>query len=109
MHVGDLDAASTNQGSTWTALVTITIHDGAENLVAEATVTGSWSSGISGTDQCVTDSSGSCTVSYSGIAKRNGSVAFSVDDVNHASLAYQAADNHDPDGDSNGSSIIVSK
>ncbi|MFP3854868.1 MAG: hypothetical protein ACLFWD_11310 [Anaerolineales bacterium] len=109
MHVGDLDGASTNQGSTWTALVTITIHDGAEGAVAEATVSGTWSGGASGTAQCTTGSTGSCTVSYSGIAKRSSTVAFTVDSVTHSTLTYQSADNHDPDGDSDGTSISVPK
>ena len=109
MHVGDLDGASTNQGSTWTAIVTITIHDGTENGVADATVSGTWSNGVSGTSQCTTDTSATCTVSQSGIAKRNGTVTFTVDDVTHATLTYQSADNHDPDGDSDGTTINVSK
>ncbi len=109
IHVGDLDGASTNQGSTWTAIVTITIHDGAENPVSDATVSGAWSNGVSGTAQCITDSSGSCTVSQSGIGKRNASVTFTVDGVSHSTLTYQSADNHDPDGDSGGTSITVNK
>jgi hypothetical protein len=32
-----------------------------------------------------------------------------VTNVSHASLPYQPADNHDPDGDSNGTAITVSK
>lgn len=109
MHVGDLDGTSTNQGGTWTAIVTITIHDGTENGVSDATVSGTWSNGASGTAQCTTDTSASCTVSQSGIAKRNGSVTFTVSDVTHSSLTYQSADNHDPDGDSDGTSINVPK
>lgn len=109
MHVGDLDGAGTNQGSTWTAIVTITVHNGSENGVSNATVNGMWSSGASGTAQCTTDSSGSCTVSISGIAKRNSSVTFTVSSVTHSSLTYDSSANHDPDGDSNGTRIVVPK
>jgi hypothetical protein len=37
------------------------------------------------------------------------SVTFAVDGVAHSSLTYDATDNHDPDGDSDGTSITVSK
>jgi hypothetical protein len=109
LHVGDLDGASVNNGSTWTANVTITIHDANHNAVSSATVSGTWSSGATGTGSCITNSSGQCTVSKSSIPKRTGSVTFTVDNVTHATLTYNSADNHDPDGDSNGTSITVNK
>jgi len=37
------------------------------------------------------------------------SVAFRVISVTHATLTYLSMDNHDPDGDSNGSSITLSR
>jgi hypothetical protein len=36
-------------------------------------------------------------------------VNFTVNNVTHATLTYNAADNHDPDGDSNGTVIVVNK
>jgi hypothetical protein len=42
----------------------------------------------------------------------NGSgtpVTFTVDNVTHGSLTYSSAGNHDPDPDSNGTSITVNK
>jgi len=109
MHVGDLDGSSTSQGGTWTAIVTITVHDAAENPVADATVNGTWSLGASGADSCVTDANGQCTVQQSGIKKKDGSAVFTIDSVTHASLSYLSASNHDPDGDSNGTAITVLK
>lgn len=108
-HVGDLDGTSTNQGSTWTAIVTVTVHDGSHNPVADASVTGSWGAPVSTGASCTTDPNGQCTVSAGGIHKRNASVTFSVADVTHGTLTYDAAANHDPDGDSNGTSISVAK
>lgn len=49
------------------------------------------------------------SVRFSGIRKRNGSVTFTVNDVTHATLTYESAGNHDPDSDSDGTSITVSK
>jgi hypothetical protein len=69
--------------------VTITVHDGSHTPVANATVSGAWTSG--GTGSCTTNPYGQCTVS-------------TVVNVTHATLTYGAADNHDPDGDSNGTS-----
>ena len=70
MHVGDLDRAITNQaGSTWSAIVAITVHDSSDSPVANATVSGSWSSG--GTDSCTTNSIGQCAVSKSTIPEEH--------------------------------------
>jgi len=107
-HVGDLDRTSINNGGTWTANVTITIHDNNHGLVSNATVTGSWSAGTTGAASCTTTGNGQCTVSKSGLAKRISSVTFTVNGVSH-SLTYSSSSNHDPDGDSNGTSIVVSK
>jgi hypothetical protein len=110
MHIGDLDADSSKSGNKWNAIVSITVHDASENLVANATVSGKWSSGASGTVSCVTDSSGICQVTKSGLNGKTGSVTFTVTNVTHATLTYQASANHDPDVvDSNGTIIVVSK
>jgi len=107
MHVGDLGRAVTNQGSTWTAIATITMHDGNHSPVAGATVGGAWSSG--GTGSCTTNASGQCAVAKSTIPKNTASVIFTVANVTHAMLTYHSADNRDPDGDSNGTTITVNR
>ena len=109
VHVGDLDRSSANNGSTWTALVTITVHNGSHGLVTGATVSGTWSNGASGSSSCTTASNGKCTVNKAGIPKRTASVSFTVGNVTHSSLSYASTANHDPDGDSNGTSISVLK
>jgi PKD repeat protein len=107
MHVGDLDGAVANNGSTWTARATTTIHDGSHRLVGNATVSGFWNDGATGS--CTTNGNGQCSASKSGIPKNTASVAFTVINVTHATLTYVSMDNHDPDGDSNGRSITVSR
>ncbi len=107
MHVGDLDRTTLKQGNIWTASVTVTIHDGTHNGVSNVSVSGSWSTG--GTGLCTTGSSGNCTVSKSGIPRNNASVTFTVENVTHATLTYNTADNHDPDGDSSGTIIAVNR
>ncbi len=110
MHVGDLDGSSAwiNKNN-WRATVTITIHDASHNAVNNATVYGTWSGGYSGSDQCTTNASGQCTVQTGNVSKKAASVTFTVDNVTHATYTYQSADNHDPDGDSNGTVITVNK
>jgi PKD repeat protein len=105
MHVGDLDRTTTKQGNTWTAIVTVTIHDGSQSGVSNATVI--WSSG--GTGSCTTNASGKCTVSKSGISKNTASVTFAVGNVTHSTFSYKEADNQDSDGDSSGTSITVNR
>ena len=109
MHVGDLDGASTNVGKNWKATVTITVHDATHNPVVSSTVNGSWSGGYSGSASCITDSTGRCSVTTGAINSKTSSATFTVNTVSHATLTYQSAANHDPDGDSNGTQITVYK
>jgi hypothetical protein len=108
MHVGDLDGTS-NPGNRnrWEATVTITVHDANENPVSGATASGTWSGGVSGGSSCVTDNTGACSLARGNIKRNVSSVVFTIDAVSHNSLQYQPSANHDPDGDSNGTSISV--
>jgi PKD repeat protein len=105
MHVGDLDGASTTQQNAWTATVTVTIHTSSHSLLATAVVSGTWNDGSSGS--CTTNATGWCAVSKAGIPKKTGSVTFTITNVARATFVYEPAANHDPDGDSNGSTVGV--
>lgn len=110
MHVGDLDGTKSLKGKSgrWEVFVTVTIHDEDHGPVSSATVTGEWTGAKSGTASAVTGSNG--TVTFSTGNMNNGkSVTFTVTGVTHASLTYSADANHDPDGDSNGTSITIYK
>ncbi len=108
MHIGDLDASTASgKGGKWDATVTITVHDAADDPVANATISGTWSDGTAGS--CVTDGSGQCIITLSSINKNTDSVTFTVDSVSASGYAYDAGANHDPDGDSDGTSIVVGK
>ena len=110
MHVGDLDGSSAIEGGgRWGATVTVTVHDTNEAPVANATVYLSWSGGASGSGSCVTNANGQCSITVSGIRNKDVSVTFTVTNATHASLAYQSVANHDPDGDSTGTVIVVNK
>jgi serine protease len=106
MHVGDLDGSSVLKKRGWEASVTVTIHDNLEHPVAGATVYGKWS-GAKRAVSGITGSNGTITFRYS--VNSNTSVTFTVQNVTHINLTYVPSVNHDPDGDSNGTYIIVSK
>ena len=104
IFVGDLDASTSNFGSTWGGNVTIYVQDDTGAAASGATVTGDFSnlSGVS----CTTDTNGLCTVSSATQRKNNGSMTFTVTGVS-GSLAYDSTQNSDPDGDSNGTTITI--
>jgi hypothetical protein len=108
MHVGDLDAnivlANKNR---WCAVFTVKIEDSSGSPVSGADVSFSVSGAESVNGQAFTGGDG--TASYqTGWINGSGSFTFTVNDVTHATLTYNAADNDDPDGDSDGTSISIS-
>jgi hypothetical protein len=109
VHVGDLDGSTAAVHKNWKAIVTVTIHDATHNPVQGATVTGVWSGGHKGEVSATTDAQGQCTVETSTIPRKKTSATFTVTGVNAAGVIYDADANHDPDGDSDGTTITVSK
>jgi len=112
IHVGDLEGLSviTGPGGKWEATVTITVHDQSGAPVLGATVTGTFSNGTSGTFTSLpTGSDGIATIMRSNINKNTDSVTFTVDDVTHSVFTYNSGDNHDDEGDSNGTTIVINK
>ena len=104
MHVGDLDRAVVTKQSTWSATVTITMHDGGHHPLANTAVNASWNDGA--TDTCTTNAIGSCAVTKSGIPRKE-SVRLTVLGASNTTAMYAAAGNHDPDADSNGTTISI--
>jgi sugar lactone lactonase YvrE len=110
LHVGDLDGSVNVKGrsANWEAFVTITVHDQNHNPVAGAVVSGAWSGDGSGTVSGTTGTSGTVTLG-SGNIQGGSTVTFSVTGVSHVDFSYDAGSNHDPDGDSDGNSIVVNR
>jgi len=104
-HVGDLDGTASGPGR-WTATVTITAHDGAHGPLAGVTVTATWQGGAPAT--CTTGATGVCTVSRR-VAKSQASVWLQVTGLSKAGFTYASSANHDPDGDSDGTTITVAR
>jgi hypothetical protein len=109
VHGGDLDGSSVDAPrGRWEATVSITVHDSSEGAVSGALVEGSWS-GARGGGSCTTDASGQCSVTNGNLKGNVPSVTFSVSNVTSGAGDYAAGDNHDPDGDSDGTAIAVDK
>ncbi|HZD57295.1 MAG TPA: right-handed parallel beta-helix repeat-containing protein [Anaerolineales bacterium] len=110
MHVSDLDGGSVSLGKgKWQASVIVTVHDGNHNPLAGVVVSGAWSGGFTGTAQCLTSSQGLCSLASGAIQNRDKSVTFVVSSLSLADYTYTPADNHDRNGDSDGTNIIILK
>jgi hypothetical protein len=108
MHIGDLDDGSIlTKVSRWNAVVTITVHDVDHNPIVGASVSGLWSDGATGSGSGITDDLGKCSITKSNLKSNVSSVTFTVEDVALAGYTYVLLDNHDPDGDSNGTVMTL--
>ena len=108
-HIGDIDGSSAGNKGTWAALLTVTVHNADHLPVAGAVVTGTWSGGAAGSGTCTTGGDGTCVVVSSSLRKKDSVATFTVTSVAVNGLAYAAAENHDPDGDSTGTTISIAK
>jgi thermitase len=108
-HIGDLDGTSAADRSTWTALLTVTVHSTDHLAVAGAVVTGTWSGGATGSATCTTGAAGTCVIVSSSLRKKDGVATFTVTGVTAGGLVYSASQNHDPDGGSTGTAVSIVK
>jgi len=107
IHVGDLDGSRSISKKSWTAKVTVTVHDASHAIVSGAAVGFTWGGGGSGS--CITGSRGTCTVSASGLSLQLPDLTFSVSGVSKSGTTYAPGSNHDADGGSTGTTIVVGK
>ncbi len=108
MHIGDLFPYASNEGTTWSGYVIVGVHDSNHNAIEGVTVYGSWTGGGLAVDECVTDYAGECLMLSTLLPTSLASVTLTVTDVVGA-LVYNAGDNHDEDGDSDGTSITIAR
>ncbi len=112
MHVGDLDGTASDDGTTWSAIVEITIHDQDHQLLNNATVVGDWSRTGLNANTCTTGElggNGTCIVLFPSLRRSVKSVTFTVTSVTLNGVTYQATSNHDVDGSSNGTTVKVNR
>lgn len=109
VHVGDLDGtASVQKNQQWSATVTATALSADGQPVEGIAVEGTWTTtGAAAT--CTTGAGGTCSVSSALLSKNTGSATFRVDALRGDGWTYDATGNTDPDGDSDGTTITVSR
>ncbi|MGD8572139.1 MAG: ExeM/NucH family extracellular endonuclease [Gammaproteobacteria bacterium] len=109
-NIGDLDGnAIWLSSKRWEATVVVQVVDGAGQAVADATVTATWTGKRNPkTETCTTDTNGQCQISENARFKRPA-LTLTVNNISHAALNYDATANSDPDGDSDGTTITVSR
>lgn len=108
MHTGDLDGIATNKAS-WSAKVTITMHDATDKPLAGVTVGAAWGGGASGTASCKTGRKGTCVVTSPSVKPGTAEVTLKMLGATLSGYTYDATANHDPDGSSDGTFIVVRK
>lgn len=109
-HIVDLDKTATwVTSTTWKATVTITVTDAYGVPVTNSTVLGTWSGSYNATASCVTSTSGQCSLNTPNLKKNASSVTFTVTNITHATLTYIPSANSDPDGDSSGTVITITR
>ena len=104
--VGDLEYETSGKKN-WNGKVTIMVEDGS-SLIGGALVQGVWDeSGSLTSSSCTTDGSGTCQVSKS--TKETSQMTFTVTGIILDGYDYSLGTNHDADGDSDGTTIILEK
>ena len=108
MHVRDLDDISlTLTAKKWRARAAIRVHDGDHAALASVVVRGRF--GPNGTIlTCTTGTGGSCFLQRD-LASTKASIVFTVLGLTKSGYTYQSGGNHDPDGDSTGTKITVTR
>ena len=96
MHVESITTAIVRGGGTGHVEATVVMHDESGALVESATVTGTFSDDVSGSDTQTTNASGEAVLSSDNITTRPNTIGICVNDVTHATLTYDPLANADP-------------
>ncbi len=96
MHVASITTVTVRSGGGGNGEATIVIEDENGNPVQTATVNGTFSGDLSGTDSGGTNSSGEAVLVSDFFTSRPFDLGICVDNVTHATLTYDPAANADP-------------
>jgi hypothetical protein len=107
VHVGDLDGSTAKGSGSWTATATVRIESSGHIAQPQSVVTGRWSTGVTGS--CTTAGAGTCLIGSGTIGRSVKAATFTVTSVTSGPAVYDSSANHDPDGDSNGTSITIAR
>ena len=93
--VKSITPSASKTRKSWTAKATVTVYDLGIKLISGATVSGTFNPG--GSKSCVTDTSGSCTLTSSGISNTIPSSVFTVTNVVGVNMTYVSESNQATD------------
>jgi hypothetical protein len=119
IHVHDLDGLSQKlPKGAWKGVVSVGVRSSTEGLVTGFTASGTFTqNGWSGAFSCTDGGTGDSDAALNGICRfdsgqfpsKDGNASFTVTNVTLDGYSYDSSANHDPDGDSNGTTIQLSK
>ena len=101
MHIEDISTSLIRNAGSGFVDATFLVHDDAGNPVASATVDGTFGGDLSGTDSGTTDANGIVVLQSNSFTTRPFDLGICADDVSHASLIYDPAQNADASYDCN--------
>ena len=110
MHIGDLDGTATRGSNSWSARVEITVHDVNHTPLNGATVKAVWSVSGLNSNTCTTGElggNGTCIMLFPSLSLATSSVTLRIQKVTMTGQTYNSADNHDVDGETNGTGIRI--
>ena len=108
VFVTDLDASSSpGFRGKWDATVTVTIVNSFGQVMTGVTITGFWGDDPTTPITISTNATGKATIFRYNINKNTSSLTFTISNLSLAGYAYDAAANHDDEGDSDGTEILV--
>lgn len=90
VHLASASGSAVLRKSGWTATVTVSVQDGSGGPVGNATVTGAWSTGTTGS--CVTAAGGSCSFSTN-VSRKVPTAQWAVSSVAAAGYLYAPSAN----------------
>lgn len=110
MHIGDLDGTTSRKSNSWSATVEITVHDANHNPINGATVKAVWSVTGLNSNTCTTGELGgvgTCIMVFPSLSLSTPSVTLRIQKVTKTGQFYNSSDNHDVDGETNGTGIRI--
>jgi hypothetical protein len=87
--------------------IRVYVHSETHGFLQNVIVNGQWDTGAG--QGCTTNRFGYCEMSVVGIPLTVGSRTFTITSLSASGRVYLTAANHDPDGDSNGTTITVNR
>jgi subtilisin family serine protease len=107
IHVGDIDGSAKVAGKSgkWSASFTVLVHDENCKPLPDVTVKAEWDDGVSYSVSVVTDRKGKAKFQTEQTTSQF--ISFKIIELSRGGYTYDASANHDIDGDSDGTSLII--